>query len=547
MITETMMKASKRAIFTAILTVLALAMAGGLSAQSTTTGQIRGQVTTPEGLPLEGASVVATNLETGQQRSTLTNSNGTYLLMLLPPGEYGLEVEFIGYEQAEASRVRVALGTTATANFGLRARAVEVEGIRVTADRAQVDVSDASVMQLVSEEEIQGLPAPGRDFTDFIQLSGLVAPDPAETTGGQFSIAGQRASQTNLQIDGVDANNAFFGENRGGSRIPFVFSLESIKEFQVIANGFDVEYGSYSGGIVNVITRGGTNEWEGSVYANYQSDALTGEKFADYETEDEDLIVEDYEVAQFAGSIAGPIIEDKAFFLFSLDGQRRREPQLSITQAEFADSLPGVAAEVGEFLDILESQYGVESPGSTYGSFQTTNDVLTLFGRVDWNLNDDHRLSLRHNFSDFSNDNEWNPNFDYIYGQSRAEEYEGLSNSFVTELQSVFGQRTFNVARFQFSDERRPRTGKDLRPELRVSLSEGQAIAYGGTFAAFQNNLEEQKLQFINNLTHVRGDHTLKVGVNVIHTSILNQFILEGAGAYNFPDINAFRNMQPSS
>ena len=519
--------------------------AAGVAAQSATTGQIRGQVRTGEGDVLEGAQVTATNLDTGQQRATLTTRNGTYLLLLLPPGEYAMQVEFIGYESAQAERVRVALGNTATANFTLRTQAVEVEGIRVTADRAQIDVSDASVMQLVSEEEIQGLPAPGRDFTDFIQLSGLVAPDPAETTGGQFSIAGQRASQTNLQIDGVDANNAFFGENRGGSRIPFVFSLESIKEFQVISNGFDVEYGSYSGGIVNVITRGGTNEWNGSAYLNYQSDALTGERFADYRTDD--LSVEDYEVLQFAGSLSGPIVEDKAFFLFSVDGQRRREPQLSITQTEFDETQPAVAAEIGDFFDILSGQYGVSDPRSTYGSFQTTNDVVTLFGRVDWNINDAHRLSVRHNYANYSNDNEWNQNFDYIYGQSRAEEYQDISNSFVAELQSVFGQHTFNVARFQFSDEDRPRTGKDLRPEIWVGLPEGRAIGYGGTFAAFQNELAERKLQFINNFTHVRGDHSLKVGVNVIQTNIFNQFILRGAGVYTFPDINAFRNMRPSS
>lgn len=545
MITERTMNVSMRGIGRVLLAVMALAWAAGVSAQSTTTGQIRGTVVTDEGGVVDGAAVVATNVETGQQRSTVTNSNGAYLLMLLPPGEYNVRVEFIGYETAEAERVRVALGSSATANFTLRTQAIALDEVRVTADRTQVNVSDGSVMQLVSEQEIEGLPAAGRDFTDFIQLSGLVAPDPANSTGGQFSIAGQRASQTNLQIDGVDANNAFFGENRGGSRIPFVFSLESIREFQVIANGFDVEYGSYSGGIVNVITRGGTNEWKGSVYGNYQSDALTGEKFADYRTED--VSVEDFEVMQFAGSLSGPIIEDKAFFLVSLDGQRRREPQLSITQAEFTEDLPTVAADVAEFFDILENQYGIPNPESTYGSFQTTNDVITLFGRVDWNLNDAHRLSMRHNYADYTNDNEWNPRYDYIYGQSRAEEYKGLSNSFVTELQSVFGQNTFNVARFQFSTEARPRTGKDLRPELRVNLSEGRSIGYGGTFAAFQNDLDERKLQFINNLTHARGNHTLKVGANVIQTNILNQFILRGAGAYSFPDLNAFRNQQPSS
>jgi hypothetical protein len=154
---------------------------------------------------------------------------------------------------------------------------------------------------------------------------------------------------------------------------------------------------------------------------------------------------------------------------------------------------------------------------------------------------------VRHNFANYSNDNEWSHIYDYEYGQSRAEEYKDVSHSFVTELQSVFGEHTFNVARFQFSDESRPRNGKDLRPEILVGLSEGQSIGYGGTYAAYQNDLAERKLQFIDNLTHVFGDHTVKIGVNAIHTNVFNQFILEGAGAYYFPDLNAFRNMQPSS
>ena len=106
----------------------------------------------------------------------------------------------------------------------------------------------------------------------------------------------------------------------------------------------------------------------------------------------------------------------------------------------------------------------------------TSNDAITLFGRVDWDLSDAHRLTLRHNFSTFSNDNEWNGNFDFEYGFSRAEKLEDRSHSFVGELQSVLGDRTFNVLRFQFADETRPRQGKDLRPTLTVNLSNGQRI-----------------------------------------------------------------------
>ncbi|MBT8403674.1 MAG: TonB-dependent receptor, partial [Gemmatimonadetes bacterium] len=279
-----------------VLTILV--GAPGVAAQnSTTTGQIRGQVLGESGEVVQSAVITARNVDTGLERTGLTDQNGRYVIRLLPPGMYVVRSDVIGFEQRESLPVRVTIGRAAQVNLTLSTQAVELEGITVSADRPPIDVSDGGVTQYVGELEIEDLPALGRDFTDFINLSGLVAPDPGETTGGQFSIAGMRASQTSIQIDGVDANNSFFGENRGGSRIPFVFSLESIKEFQIITNGFDVEHGRFGGGIINVITRGGTNEFEGSLYGNFRNDALTSSPFIPGGTE----VRTDYEVQQFSG------------------------------------------------------------------------------------------------------------------------------------------------------------------------------------------------------------------------------------------------------
>jgi hypothetical protein len=531
---------------------LVLAGASPVAAQ-TTTGAIRGRVLSQDGQPVEAAIINARNRDTGLTRSALSSADGLYVIRLLPPGIYQVTTDMIGFAQ-ESRDVRVGVGSASTVNFDLRPQAVALEGITVSADRPPIDAADGGVTQFVSSVEIEELPSLGRDFTDFINLSGLVAPDPGETTGGQFSIAGMRASQTSIQIDGVDANNSFFGENRGGSRIPFVFSLESLREFQIITNGFDVEHGRFGGGIINVLTRGGTNEFRGSVYGNFRNDALTAAPFIEDPSNPE--ITTDYEVQQFAASLSGPIIEDKAFFFLSFDGQRRREPQLPLTQGRYAPGAeredPVVFAEMGEFFDILETQYGVTNAESGYAPFETTNDALTIFGRVDWNLNEQHRLSVRHNFSTFANENEWNGIFDFNYGQSRAETLEDDSHSFVTELQSVLSENSFNVLRFQFSQEKRPRQATDLRPALTVNLSNGQQARYGGSFAAFNNNLEETKFQLIDNYTHVMGDHTIKLGGNLLFTNYLNQFQApgsqnQGAGEYRFSNIDDFRNFRPSS
>ncbi|HEX6694955.1 MAG TPA: TonB-dependent receptor [Longimicrobiales bacterium] len=537
--------------------VLALfTFAGSASAQNaTTTGQIRGTVTDPAGAPVVGANIVARNTATGQERGVLTERAGVYTIRLLPPGTYTVRTQMIGMAPMTTPDVRVAIGQTATVNFQLATQAIEIEAVEGSSVRPPIDVADASVVQSVSRVEIEQLPVLGRDFTDFINLSGLVSPDPGETTGGQFSIAGQRASQTNLQIDGVDANNAFFGENRGGTRIPFVFSLESIQEFQIVTNGYDVEYGSYSGGIVNVLTRGGTNDFKGSVYGNYRGNALTGSNFLST-TE-----VGDYEVTQYAGSFSGPIRKDKAFFLFSLDGQRRREPQIPLQISDYApggaDEDSATYADVQRFWAALDTIYGVPNAAAGFQPFQTTNDAITLFGRVDWNINQAHRLSMRHNFSTFGNDREFDDNFDFLYGASRAEKIESHSNSFVTELQSVLNPSTFNVFRFQFSNEDRPRNGHNIRPALITTLSNGDQIGFGGTFVGFNNDLDERKIQLIDNFTKAFDAHTVKLGLNAMFTHNRNSFLpavsgrcgrgSQGAGLYCFNNIDDFEAGDPAS
>jgi hypothetical protein len=531
-----------------ILLCCLLLPAAAAAQTAATTGQIIGRVANAEtGAPVPSASVVVVNRETGLQRGTLTRANGTYTILLLPPGSYDVTVQILGFATTRVENVRVALGQTANVNFELQVAAVALEGVEVRAAEA-IDVRGAAVSQTVGQSEIEELPALGRDFTDFVNLSGLVSPSPETTTGGQFAIGGQRPSQTNLQIDGVDANNSFFGENRGGSRQPFTFSLESIREFQIITNGYDVEFGNYSGGVVNVITRGGTNTMEGTVYGNYRGAALTGPYFRPIVVRQDTIRrPEDYEVSQWAARLSGPIIQDRLFYLVSVDGQRRREPQVPIMAEAFQQEDPATFQAMNRYFDVLETRYGVPNAREGYQPFQTSNDVITLFGRVDWNLNQNHRLSLRHNYANYTNANEWNPNFDFLYGISRAEELTSLSNSFVTELQSVLGPATSNVLRMQLSSEGRPRMGNDLRPELQVNLGTGQSIRYGGTFAAFQNNMEERKFQVVNNLTHMLGNHVFKVGANVIGTNILNQFILNGSGVYAFASLEDFENMRPRS
>ena len=519
---------------------------------TTTTGAIRGRVADSAGAVLPTAQVVAVNEETALSRGAVTNEDGEFLIRLLPPGTYRVTARRIGFQPSEQRGIRVIVGSTAAANFSLSVATAVLGTVQVIAAGAGIDVTQGGIKQTVSEEQIRSLPARGRDFTDFINLSGLVSPQEEITTGGQFSIAGQRPSQTSVQIDGVDANNSFFGENRGGSRIPFNFSLESIKEFQIITNGYDVEYGNYAGGVVNIVTKGGTNTHKATAYGNFTGEQLTRSDFAGQRPND-------FQVQQYAASAEGPIVRDKLFYLLSLDGQRRREPFRSLTPAIFradsarkqANDSAAAAITFGEsaralerFYSILETEYGVENPAGQYGNFETTNDVLTLFGRIDWNASDRHRLSLRHNYSDFDNLNEAGT---FRGGLTRAEAFRNRTNSFVSELSSTFRSNIFNVLRVQFSDESRPRDANSKLPEISVNITPNEGVTYGGASIAFNNFLAERKVQLVDNVTVDLGDHSLKFGTNNIFADIENRFWNRGSGFYVFSNLDALEDRRPTS
>jgi hypothetical protein len=520
---------------------LALLAAGARPAAaqvSVTTGSVRGTVVSGTAqTPVALAAVSATSEETGLTRAAQTDEAGRYTIRFLPPGSYTVVVRRIGFAPDSLRGVRVVVGSTASASFALREAAVQLGAVEVTGQANAVDVASAAVQTTVSQEAIQNLPALGRNVTDFINLSGLVSPDPAQTTGGQFSIAGQRPSQTNIQIDGVDANNAFFGENRGGSRIPFNFSLESIREFQVVTNGYDVEYGNYSGGIVNIVTRGGTNTLKGTVYGNYRGQNLTKKDFLGNEAED-------FSASQFAAQVEGPIMKDKLFFNLSLDGQRRREPFQSVSTDFFRQSnnAAGLAA-FQRFLTALDTAYGVSDPAAQYGRWETSNDVVTIFGRLDWNVNDKHRLSLRNNFATYENANE---TFTFSGGLNLTETVEDVNNSIVGELTSTLRPSLFNVLRVQHSFEDRPRTPNSRLPGLRLTLPGGQEVRFAGNGLVFDNSLKENKVQVIDNLTWTRGRHTLKVGTNNTFASIENRFWNNGAGIFDFASIADLEARRPS-
>lgn len=517
-----------------------------------TTGSIAGTVVDNTGEPLAGAVVIVRNTETGNTRQVETNVNGRFTAGLLRPGPYTVEANYPPLDPQARGPVQVMIGEERAVSFALQP--VEVEGIAVVISPEGIDMSQGGVVEMVTERQIESLPTLGRDFTDFINLSGLVSPTPEVTTGGQFSLGGGRTSATNVTIDGADANNSFFGENRGSSRIPFTFSLESIKEFQIITNGFDVEYGNYTGGIVNAVTKGGTNEFHGSAFAFFRDQSLTANDFSG-------LDPEEFSAQQFGFRLSGPIVEDKAHFFVSLDGQQKEQPVFSIVPERWcpagvdANGMPtcvGAADSIARFKDILNRVYGVplQELENNIGTFEETEDQLAIFGRVDWQINDRHSLAIRHNYTDFES---LNDRLSDEEARTFGSTFKDKAHSFVSELNSVLGERgqAYNNFRFQFSYEDRPRPANNYLPEIDVEIhADAQDVEYFGDGIVFRNRLEETKIQIVDNLTWQLGEegrHTLKVGTNNIFTGIENLFYLLGTGNFNFDSLEDLENRDVDS
>lgn len=522
------------------------------SAQNLTTGSIRGRVIGSDGAPVASAQVTATNVETGLARSSTAGDGGGYAIVLLPPGVYTVRAQRLGYAPLTFNNVRVRLNESTSLDVILQPAAAQLTDVTVTAERElQVDTRQTGVAEYVSEREIQSLPTLGRDFSDFIALSGLVSPQPEVSTGGTVAIGGGRTSGVNVQIDGADANFNFFGESRGGARIPFTFSLESIKEFQVITNGYDVEFGNYSSGVVNVVTKGGTNDFRANAQAFFRSEALTAREFRQtLNVGGRDTMVggakpRDFSVQQIAANVSGPIMRDRMHYLLSYDGQRRTDPFEAATT-----SGTGIPQNlIDSMATILETVYGQRGARGDFGRFDKTDNVDVFFGRADWTLSERHRTSVRVNYANYRSENDG-----LQFGGNRAKSFGSTFRdknlSLVAEVTSILAPSTFNVFRVQYADEKRPRVSNNFLPLINVAnvvTSPSRSLQWGGSGITYRNNLREQKVQLVNTLTHTRGNHTFKLGTNNILSEIFNQFWLFGAGEYRFENLDSLRLRRPTN
>ncbi len=465
-----------------------------------TAAQVNGVVSDSQGAVLPGATITITSEETGYSRTAVTNADGFYALSLVPPGTYDLGVALSGFT-AEKRTIILTVGATLTANATLQIGAV-TETVTVTRESPLVETSATVRTTTVDDQAIKNLPINGRRFQDFIASTPTVHVDPSR---GQLSFAGQRGINANVSVDGADYNEPFFGGIRGGERSnnAFTVPLESIQEFQVVAAGYSAEFGRSTGGLVNAVTKSGSNRLHGSAfYVNRNRDWAENNAFGQAAAPTQQ---------QFGGSVGGPISKDRVFFFGAYEQQLFEN-----TRQVLFDRLAG-------FTPVPTSQEAFDFFKGQEEPFDTTNDAQTLLGRLDFQLSGADRLSVRYSYSNNkalnanATGNALDPNTVSALTNNGTE--KDNTNTLVGQYTNALGTSLLFEARGQYAREDRPREANDpLLPTVESVIGRWGAVSF------LPNKQFDWRTQAAANLTWIAGAHSVKTGLEYNHVFVDQTF-----------------------
>jgi Carboxypeptidase regulatory-like domain len=483
--------------------MLAWPVAEAAAQSQATTAEINGRVIDAQGGALPGVAVTAKNTDTGYTLSAVTSAEGLYLLPLLPPGAYDVTMELTGFATT-TRRVALTVGAAVTYNHTLQLSSI-AENVTVTAATPLIETTATVRTSTLNEEAIRNLPINGRRFQDFITLTPTVQVD---TSRGQLSFAGQRGINSNVSVDGADYNQPFFGGIKGGERSNSAFTMQ---EFQVVAAGYAAEFGRSTGGLVNAITKSGTNSTRGSaLYVNRHRDLAEKNAFGQTAAPTQQ---------QFGGSVGGPLLRDRLFYFAAF------EQQLFENTRNVVFNFAG-ATRTADTAEAYDQYRNLEEP------FDTTNDATALLGRVDYQLGTGTRLNVRYNYSrnealnGSSTGNALSDTITQAVSNNGTE--KDNTNTIVGQYTSALRSNLLFEARGQYAREERPREANALEPTVTSQVGNYGTVSFLG-----QNIQRDWRAQAAANATLVSGTHTVKFGTEYNHVDAYQLFGFNQFGAWN--------------
>jgi hypothetical protein len=447
-----------------------------------------GRVSDQTGAIVVNATVIVRNVDTGQARTSRTNNQGDYIINQLPPGVYELSVAAPSFSKVIIKNINLSVGARQTLNVELRPGTV-TETVEVTNTPYLIETSRSEIARVVTPVEVQSLPLLNRTFASLAVITPEARPagnfDPVKNRVGNITFSGGDGRQININVDGGDNKDNILGGFLQN------FAYESIQEFQVLPNGWTAESGRAVGGIINAVTKSGTNITHGSLFANFRDEALRAKSF--FERRD-DRTKPDFSRQEFGGSISGPLIPNKFFFFGALERYRERQsiftPTAVLTQLS---AVPGSQPS-----EVIPAPY----------------DDMLLTARLDQRFGASQTLFYRYSqqTNRSTNDQINDPaNTDAAGGNTDS----NRAYSLVVNYTRLLSPTTLNqwVFHFQYFKNQILRTS-DL-----PTLTFPGNIQVGANVNMPQETLE-RKYQVRDDLSIQRGEHSIKLGLNYIYTQL---------------------------
>jgi outer membrane receptor for ferrienterochelin and colicin len=534
----------------AVLLVTAFTSVAAAQTQITT-GVIRGVVTDTTGASLPGVTVEARNLETNLVRTLVTDSDGRFVFLQLPPGPYKVTFTLPGFATLVQENAPLTVGQTITVPAVMKVSGV-AETVTVSTSTRVVDATRAAAANTLNQLTVETTPILGRKFEDLLTLTPGVSvvqgPD-----GDEITFAGQRGIFNNISLDGGDYNNGFFGEQAGGQRVGVDITLEAVKEFQVIATGAPAEFGRTAGGVVNVVTKSGTNTPHGSVFHFQRLEALTGQL-------SDGTQLDKFHREQWGGTFGGAIKKDKTFLFVALEGISGNFQRPNLGRQLGDTPCPVAAPTVQQNESLINANSDCQRTSllsffkSTLGQDEATpiqhpiQTVATL-AKLDVVASPKNTVSGSWNFNHSRKENE---TFDVATYGSSANGIEGNPARInVVNLNwfSTLSSRMLNETHVTYSRENRPRAATKSSLAADTGMGFGPTFRFGNPFF-LQPKIDELiwRAQIKDNVSLVRGGHTVKIGGEWMHT--LNDQVFRGffTGRYIFDSVTGFlRYASPSA
>jgi len=540
---------------------VAAVLASAALAQGVTGSALTGKITGKEGgEAIAGVAIQIINTATGATFNVATGASGTYFLDNVPPGgPYDLQVYAEGYYPAKRSEIQLALGQRLTVDLQLRKQETYVEEVIVVGQEFNPleDKSRSGASTTVSATAMTKLPLQGRNFTDLVSTAPQVSGN---------SMAGQNNRFNNIQVDGAAYNDLFglaSSGTPGGQANAKPLSMEALQSFVVQVSPFDVRQGNFAGGMVNAITKSGTNDFHGSVFTYWQNKLLAGNQA--------DPTFLGYNTLQFGGSLGGPILRDKVHFFLATDLQERQSAfgnqfQLTGDNTEDLARAGFTNVEAERFSDILANTYGVPNAGTALAT-NLGNPDRNVFAKVSTSLVPSSYLELSYNFVTAQQDTLIRAPTSPVAPTSptspgRVRDGYQLSNSGYGQATATHTGRAKLVSTFMdgklsnellggFSIIRDQRaTALDI-PLILVKvgrLGSNDAWLAAGMERFSQNNVLDQDIfQLQDSLTYSLGQHQITVGTSNEFLRIRNAFLQAATGAWTFENLNDFEAGIPGS